>query len=412
MSVERIAVWGVSLIAIAGVLLRPFGGPEAAYAIAGAGLLILGQFISIHDTLTSLHGGTDVYLFLTGMMLLSELARREGVFDWLAAYTLRISGTSRLRLFFLIYALGTAVTIFLSNDATAVVLTPAVAAVVSRAKINPLPYLFACAFIANAASFTLPISNPGNLVVFGEHLPPLISWLSWFLLPSLLAIIATVAVHALVERHELRQPLQFEGTLGRLSGAGRVALGAIAVAACVLVMASAWGIKLGLATLVVAVLASVGVGIRDREAPLAALRAVSWQTIALVGGLFILVHALENQGASQALRAVVESTTHLGALGLYALTLFVTALCNIGNNLPVGLLVGHAVASGVPTRFQHATAIAVDLGPNLSVSGSLATILWLMALRRDGYTVTFSQFFKVGMKVLPLALMLAVSVVR
>ena len=58
------------------------------------------------------------------------------------------------------YVVGTAVTVFLSNDATAVVLTPAVYAATRAGRVEPLPYLFVCAFIANAASFVLPISNP------------------------------------------------------------------------------------------------------------------------------------------------------------------------------------------------------------------------------------------------------------
>ena len=71
-------------------------------------------------------------------------------------------------------------TIFLSNDATAVVLTPAVYAATRARGVEPLPYLFVCAFIANAASFVLPISNPANLVVFGDHMPPLVEWLAPF----------------------------------------------------------------------------------------------------------------------------------------------------------------------------------------------------------------------------------------
>src|SRR5512144_1787692 len=83
------------------------------------------------------------------------------------------------------------VTILLSNDATAVVLTPAVYAASRAAKVEPLPYLFICAFIANAASFVLPISNPANLVVFGKDMPPLTDWLRIFALPSVVASIAT-----------------------------------------------------------------------------------------------------------------------------------------------------------------------------------------------------------------------------
>ena len=59
-------------------------------------------------------------------------------------------------------------TVFLSNDATAVVLMLALWVAVRKAKVDALPYLLACAFIANAASFLLGISNPANIVVFDE----------------------------------------------------------------------------------------------------------------------------------------------------------------------------------------------------------------------------------------------------
>src|SRR5258708_31932065 len=119
--------------------------------------------------------------FSPGMMVLAELARRENVFDWLAGLALRAASGSRARLFTLVYLVGIAVTTVLSNDATAVVLTPAVYAVMKRAKGDPLPYLFACAFIANPARFVLPISNPANLITFCNNLPPLLTWLRMFL---------------------------------------------------------------------------------------------------------------------------------------------------------------------------------------------------------------------------------------
>ena len=115
--------------------------------------------------------GTDVYLFLVGMMLLAEIARKEGLFDWLAGIAVRQARGSATRLFLLVYLVGIVVTVFLSNDACAVVLTPAVYAAAKAAEAEPLPYLFICAFIANAASFVLPISNPANLVVYATHMP-------------------------------------------------------------------------------------------------------------------------------------------------------------------------------------------------------------------------------------------------
>src|SRR5204863_2555896 len=178
----------------------------------------------------ALHGvakGLDVYLFLIGMMLAAELARCEGLFDYLAAFAVEHARGSPQRLFLLVYAVGTLVTTLLSNDATAIVLTPAVYAATRAAGASPLPYLFVCAFIANAASFVLPISNPANLVVFGERMPHLLQWLRQFALPSVAAIVVTYIVLRLTqhralneERIESRVPHPKLGRGGKLTAIG------------------------------------------------------------------------------------------------------------------------------------------------------------------------------------------------
>src|SRR3954447_6109576 len=157
----------------------------------GAALLVLFGLIRTSAAVAAIEKGTDVYLFLAGMMLLADLARHEGVFDWMAGIAARAAKGSRSRLFGLIYAVGIAVTVLLSNDATAVVLTPAVYSAMKRARVEARPYLLACAFVSNAASFVLPISNPANLVVYGKTLPPLVPWLRAFMLPSMASIAMT-----------------------------------------------------------------------------------------------------------------------------------------------------------------------------------------------------------------------------
>jgi hypothetical protein len=168
-SPAHIATWLIADLAIVGVLARPWNLPQALWPRIGAAALAVSALITIPDAWTAVRKGTDVYLFLTGMLLLAELARHEGLFDWLAAHAVHHSKGSPRRLFGLVYLVGTMVTVFLSNDATAVVLTPAVYAAARQANAKPLPYLLICAFIANAASFVLPISNPANLVVYGAR---------------------------------------------------------------------------------------------------------------------------------------------------------------------------------------------------------------------------------------------------
>jgi arsenical pump membrane protein len=182
------ATWGITALATGGVIIRPWRLPEAVWVVVGAVALVVCGLLSWTDALAGIGRGLDVYLFLAGMMLLAELARVEGLFDWLAAVAVALARGSPQRLFTLVYAVGSVVTVLLSSDATAVVLTPAVYAATRAAGASPLPYLLICAFIANAASFALPISNPANLVVFGSHMPSLLAWLARFGPASLVAI--------------------------------------------------------------------------------------------------------------------------------------------------------------------------------------------------------------------------------
>jgi Na+/H+ antiporter NhaD/arsenite permease-like protein len=133
-SAAEAAVWAVAGLTTMGIVTRPFGWPEAIWAALGATILVACGLLSFEEAKTAIGKGYDVYLFLIGMMLLSEVARSEGVFDYVADHALGYARRSPARLFALIYAVGTVVTALMSNDATAVVLTPAVFAAARRAR--------------------------------------------------------------------------------------------------------------------------------------------------------------------------------------------------------------------------------------------------------------------------------------
>jgi arsenical pump membrane protein len=409
--VTHIATWVIAALAILGVIVRPWRLPEAVWAVlAVVALLVLG-LISVPDAGRAVLKGTDVYLFLLGMMVLAELARHEGLFDWLAAFAVRRSAGSASRLFAMIYIVGTIVTIFLSNDATAVVLTPAVYAATKHAKAKPLPYLFICAFIANAASFVLPISNPANLVVYGAHMPALGIWLTQFGLPAVLAIIVTFVGLRFMQRAELSGDIARDISVPTLSRGGRVSAGGIALTALMLLVASSLKWQLGLPTFLASCSVATAILILNRRSPWEIAKHISWQVLPLVAGLFVLVAAVENTGILQPLTSTLRSSAatapHVTGFVLAAAT---ALLCNVVNNLPLGLIAGTAVnGAHLPPHVTGAVLLGVDLGPNLSVTGSLATILWLVALRREGQTVTAWSFLRLGCILMPLALVAALS---
>jgi arsenical pump membrane protein len=402
--------WSIIVPAIAGVIIRPFGWSEAIWAMAGAIALVVFGLLPLGDALAGMRKGVDVYLFLTGMMLIAELARREGLFDYLAAYAVDHARGSPQRLFLLVYAVGTLVTILLSNDATAIVLTPAVYAATRAAGASPRPYLFVCAFIANAASFVLPISNPANLVVFGTRMPHLTDWLRQFTLPSIAAIVLTYAALRLAQRRALNEEtLQTAVEKPQLGREGRFAALGIVAIALVLLTASALDIQLGLPTFVCGVLTATAVLIASRQSPWPTIKGISWGVLPLVAGLFVMVEVLSRMGTIGQLNALLHASVTQFPAGTAWATGLVTAIAdNIANNLPVGLVAGSVAASDhLPEQVVRAMLIGVDLGPNFSVTGSLATILWLTALRREKIEVSAWQFLKLGVIVTPPALVAA-----
>jgi arsenical pump membrane protein len=405
-------IWIVSLSSILLMLLRPRGIAEAWWIGGGAVLLVLTRLLPLAGAAHAIHEGLDVYLFLIGMMLLAETARHEGVFDWVAGVAVGHARGLPARLFLLIYLAGTIVTIFLSNDATAVVLTPAVLAAVRHAKVRPRPYLLICALIANAASFVLPISNPANLVIFDAQMPTLANWLRVFLLPSVASILATYFILYILFRSQLSGNIEHNQHDTRLSDGGKAALAGIVISAVVLLIASGLGWQLGAPTCAVGLLAVLLASLRDHRAALKVIRGVSWSIVPLVAGLFMIVEALNRGGMLQMAERGLGRIAALPAVaGKLAAGFAVALLSNGMNNLPVGLASGsalrHAHLSGA---VQHAVLIGVDLGPNLSVTGSLATILWLIVLRREGVEITGWQFLKAGMIVMPIALLLSLLV--
>jgi arsenical pump membrane protein len=410
----RIAIWGIAALATTGVILRPFRIHEAIWALGGACLLVGLGLLPFAAAIAGIDNGVDVYLFLIGMMLLAEVARATGLFDWLASQAAAHARGSPTRLFGLVYGVGILVTAFLSNDATAVVLTPAVAAVCRSSKVeDPLPYLLICAFIANAASFVLPIANPANLVVYAGDMPSLLQWVSRFALPSIAAIGVTFLVLRRTQRHALERPIAASVAAPELSLEGKAAAMGIVVTAIALLTTSAMQWRLGFPTCLAGLGTLALVSLMRARFPWPLLREISWGVIPLVAGLFVLVEGVRETGVVQLLTELLrEQTRHSVDLAAAAGGVLIALASNLLNNLPSGLIAGAVVqTAGAGTTIKSAVLIGVDLGPNLSVTGSLATILWLTALRREGIAVKPLDFLKLGALVMPPALILSLATV-
>jgi len=412
MDVQQTLVGVIALLTVAGMIARPWRSPEWWWAVAGAIAAVAAGAVGWPAAWSAIAGGADVYAFLIGVLMLAEAARSQGVFAWLAGRADELARGSRLRSLAIVYGAGVLVTATLSNDTAIIVLTPAALALGRRIGGSPLPYLFACAFVANAASFLLPSGNPANLLLYGRSLPALGTWLAIYGLAAVAATLLTFALLAWSSRGELRPPIGIRDGRPRSSRGSRLAAWLLGLSAVALVVASASAIPLGPTALACGVVTTAILWTVDRGVFRTVVRGTAWGVVPLVAGLLVVVAALERAGATAFARNGSDALSALPPwLGREVAGLATMLVANAANNLPVAVFAGRAF-DGSGHTLAHAALVGIDLGPNLSVSGSLATLLWLIALRREGVAMTPLQFFFRGVLVTLPAMVVALLLVR
>lgn len=407
------ATYAIAAATIVLMLARPLRLGEWIWPALGAATLVATGLLSTGQAADAARDGLDVYAFLLGMLALAELARAQGLFDWITAALIERARGNSARLFAWLFAIAIAVTALLSNDGTILLLTPAAIALSRAAKLAALPFAYAVAFVANAASFILPISNPANLVVFSP-LPQLLPWLALFAAPSAAALLCTYVVLRGHSAGALAQPYARQDARVALSPLGALTLTVVGASLTLLVIAAGFGWPVGYVAFALGAISVAIVASRDRATLAPLVREAPWSVIPLVAGLFVIVRALDTTGALELARSLLR---HASAMSPVLGRLYAGGAVTLGdaviNNLPAGVVVRYALRGhGIAPHVAHAALVGVDLGPNLSISGSLATLLWVMMLRRDGIEINSWQFLGLGALVTIPSLAAALTVLR
>ena len=364
-------------------------------AAAGALTMIVVGAISPAAALAALSDRWDVFLFFLGLMVIAAIADQSGLLGRLVLAAARAARGRRDLLLIQLAVVAVIVTVTLSNDATVLVLTPLVVDMAARLRVPILPYAYACAYLANTASLAFPISNPANILVL--HGAPLsaTAFLELLALPALGASVATIVFLLIAHRRELRGSIEVSGATDADSDAGLVAIGiGLIVVAYLVALESSWP---------VGVVAAVGatslilVRLVRGRLDLAQLRKdVEWGIFPLLAGLIVVVAAAQSTGLASVIAEALHGAAGLGAGGLALIGLGSAALANAMNNLPWALLASAAlpVADLADRRVEGAVLIGIDVGPNFSTVGSLATLLWLLILRRKSVGISSLDYVR------------------
>lgn len=389
---------------LACAVIRPFGLPEATVAVPAAGVVIAAGAITLDHARAEAELLGPVVGFLAAVLVLAKLCDDEGLFQACGAWLARTSKGRPQRLLAANFLLASVITAVLSLDATVVLLTPVVFATVARLGAHPKPHVYATAHLSNTASLLLPVSNLTNLLAFAA------SGLSFTRFAVLMGPAWAVAIAAeyLVFRRFFAADLKDEAPEPATVEPVELPVFALVTVACTLVgfaVASALGIEPAWAALAGALVLACRALIRGHTTPLAVARATSPAFLAFVLALGIVVRAVVDNGLADVLGHLVpDSSSLLALLGIAALA---AVLANLINNLPAVLVLLPLAAVAGPGPVL-AVLLGVNIGPNLTYAGSLATLLWRRIVHQHEHEVDLGEFTRLGLLTVPATLIPAV----
>jgi arsenical pump membrane protein len=379
--------------------------PGAA-AILGVAILLAAGVLGVHDMAVAMSLQARPLLALTCIMVMTGVVQEVGAFDRLASkIEARARSRSAAYTFTIVFALAVVTPSLLNNDAAILILTPLVVALVRRVYARDSRLVKAFAFAVFLAPGVAPfiVSNPMNMIAAEFAGLGFNSYAAVMAPISIVGALVTYAVLRGMFRRVLANatptPAPQITTVHR-HPAERPAVALLVAVFLAYPIAAMLGLEIWLVA-VAGAIGSLAIGRLYQVAPARRLLGhVSFDILAFLWGIFLVVSGLQNIGVAEWLAGVYAHT----AAGSGAHVASVGAASAVGSalidNHPMSLLNMFVIDARHDTSSMLAALVGGDIGPRLLPIGSLAGLLWMDLLRRAGVTIRLGEFVRIGTVVL------------
>ncbi|MBA2569725.1 MAG: ArsB/NhaD family transporter, partial [Chloroflexi bacterium] len=336
-------------------------------ALAGGVLMIVLHVIDQHEAFEAID--FNVIFLLLGMMVIANVMRGTGVFQWVAIRAIRVAGTDPWRIMLVLCLITAVASAFLDNVTTVVLIGPVTLYIAAALGVSPLPYLIAEILASNVGGMATLIGDPPNILI-GSAAGIDFATFAWNMTPvSLLVLGAFLLLARLMFGRELAEHREHMSALD-LDESGVISeprLMRISVAVLLLtIVGFLFAAPLGYEPATIALLGASVLFVVGRVDPTDVLEKVEWNTLLFFVGLFM----------------VVEGVIKVGIIGGIA-----DAVFELTGGEPVATSVAllwiSGVASGVVDNIPY-TATVIPIVQQLGARGAdVEPLWWSLAMGAD-----------------------------
>jgi arsenical pump membrane protein len=419
------------------IVWRPRGMNEAIPSTIGAAIIFIAGIVSLGDIyqITGVVSGASITIFST--IVMSIVLESIGFFRWAASNLLMKARGSGVRLYWYINILCFTMTLFINNDGSTIIMTPIIIQIVNILDLKPhqkFPYLLSGVLIANAASAPIGVSNLANLIALKIVGLSLNDYVSIMVVPSMIGVAVIslllflyfkkeipnrISAHPIdplndlnkrYRHHPLEQPLKRNPIDWWMFRVCLIVVIAVRISYFTL---SSWGVPIEWIAIAGAVLLIFIRWIRKKIGPVDIFKKAPWHIFVFAFSMYVIVYAFQNTGIISMLGDMLQGLISGGILDAsLTMGLFTSIMSLLFNNLPsvmtgTLLLVNMHLHTDVLQAAYLANVIGSDIGSLLSPMGTLSILIWMFILRKNGIHITWGQYIRVVVLIIPIGLMLS-----